>query len=268
MVGHSPSHYRSVSPLTTTNARIDGSDLLFRYQDKVLFHINRLAFIQGDSILLSGANGAGKTTLMKILAGLLTPQFGRVKASGFASAKWLKWPNFLSSKSSAVLGKAAYLHQSPYLYSGTVKANLTIATPPMQRLSKAYKIRLEQAIEQARLGPLLTQDAAQLSGGEKQRLALARVFLVQPPLLMLDEPTANMDQASQQLVYTMIKQLHHQGVGIMVVSHQSNKVTQLCQQHWLLADKQLTICGRPREVSDGTSVVQQQHADNRTQRYD
>ncbi|QBY05265.1 energy-coupling factor ABC transporter ATP-binding protein [Thalassotalea sp. HSM 43] len=222
-------------------ARIDGQNLIVSFKQQIIFNIKALSFRQGDSILLQGANGAGKTSLMKVLAGLLKPEFGNLQHRAAGNTRF--------TGRQKLIGKATYLHQSPYVYSGTVLANLKMATPLLWRFSASAKARLAMAIEMAQLGHLLAADAAELSGGEKQRLALARVYLVQPALLMLDEPTANMDLVSQQLVLAMVEQLQQQGTGLMIVSHQSNSLTALCKQHWLLANKQLTICAKPRDVS-------------------
>ncbi|WP_371378399.1 ATP-binding cassette domain-containing protein [Thalassotalea aquiviva] len=226
---------------TSGQAHLEGQNIVVHFNGQLLFSIESLCFAQQDTILLQGENGAGKTTLMKLLAGLAKPSLGQITPHGFPFG------------GRALVAKATYLHQTPYVYSGTVLDNLKMAMPLLSRYQSRYSATLKHIINMAGLNHLLDTPATYLSGGEKQRLALARVCLIQPKLLLLDEPTANMDRESIALMVNMIRQLQQQQTGLMIVSHQHNDLAALCQQHWLLTNKRLTVCRKPEEVSNNNS---------------
>ncbi|GGI81296.1 ABC transporter ATP-binding protein [Shewanella gelidii] len=212
--------------------KLVATDLKMQFEHRTLFEAKHLHFCQGDVVHLRGDNGSGKSTLMKILAGIQTPTQGKIEAQGFQPGPW--W------RSDSLLGKALYLHQHPYLYDGSVEYNMTYALPAPLREQPDIKQRISESILHAELGHLLQQNATLLSGGERQRLAIARAYIMQPKLLMLDEPTSNMDKDSQQLVLNMIAKLKHQGTGLLISSHQSCELTQLCHQEWKIAQQQIT----------------------------
>ncbi|MEL4293734.1 energy-coupling factor ABC transporter ATP-binding protein [Shewanella xiamenensis] len=213
-----------------TQAKLIARDLEMSFGPRLLFKAQRLELCQGNVIYLQGDNGSGKSTLMKILAGLQAPSQGNIELSGFKKDGW--W------KRNPLLGKAIYLHQHPYLFDGTVNYNLTYGLPFAASKTEA-KRRIGQAIEMAQLGSLLQARASNLSGGERQRLAIARAWILQPKLLMLDEPTSNMDKDSQSLVLQMIQQLKQQGTGMLLSSHQNCALTAICEQQWRIADQQV-----------------------------
>lgn len=201
------------------------------FQSRLLFSLEQLTFAQGQTIHLQGENGSGKSTLMKLMAGLIKPTSGHITIKGNEKiSPWCRNP---------LLGQAVYLHQHPYLFEGDVMYNLTYTHPFNPLNSNTLTQVTEQAIELAKLGHLLNQQASDLSGGERQRLAIARAWIMRPKLLMLDEPTSNMDSDSQKLVLTMIKQLQKQGTGLLLSSHQSCSLTQLCNQRWKIAQQRI-----------------------------
>ncbi|MGL5046435.1 MAG: ABC transporter ATP-binding protein [Shewanella sp.] len=206
-------------------------DVAMSFGTRLLFKADALTLCQGDVIYLQGDNGAGKSTLMKIMAGLMPPTKGHIETVGFAKNPW--W------RRNPLLGKAVYLHQHPYLFDGTVEHNLTYGLNISSETKAKAKQRMTQAIEMAQLGSMLTTRACNLSGGERQRLAIARAWILQPKLLMLDEPTSNMDKDSQKLVLTMIKQLKHEGTGMLLSSHQNCALTAICEQQWQIEGKQV-----------------------------
>ncbi|MGS0681129.1 ABC transporter ATP-binding protein [Shewanella sp. 125m-7] len=217
---------------TSATAKIIAQNLKMCFEDKHLFSADKLVFEQNRVIHLQGDNGCGKTTLMKLLAGFIPPTSGSIHAEGFAIAPW--W------RSGSITGKAIYLHQHPYLFEGSVLYNLTYPLRFLSTDKALIKARTEHAIDRAQLRHLLTQAASSLSGGEKQRLAIARAWIVQPKLLMLDEPTSNMDKHSQQLVLQMISDLKQQGTGMLISSHQTCMLTKVCDHAWLVSDKTIT----------------------------
>jgi tungstate transport system ATP-binding protein len=209
--------------------KVIAQDIEMRFGERTLFTVERLQLAQGQTIHLQGDNGSGKTTLMKLLAGLVSPTKGKVSVQGFAPLPW--W------RSNPLLGKAVYLHQHPYLFDGSVEYNLNYPHPFCEMSKQQLEQRTQDAIQKADLAHLSKQAASSLSGGERQRLAIARAWIMQPKLLMLDEPTSNMDTYSQELVLSMVKDLQQIGTGMLVSSHQSCVLTSLCDQSWQIADQ-------------------------------
>ncbi|MCS6129124.1 energy-coupling factor ABC transporter ATP-binding protein [Shewanella baltica] len=215
-----------------TKVKLIARDLEMSFGARRLFKADALSLCQGDVIYLQGDNGTGKSTLMKILAGLMAPTKGKIETVGFAKNAW--W------RRNPLLGKAVYLHQHPYLFDGTVEYNLTYGLNFSSETKAKAKQRITQAIEMAQLGSLLHARASNLSGGERQRLAIARAWILQPKLLMLDEPTSNMDKDSQELVLKMIQQLKHEGTGMLLSSHQNCALTSICEQQWHIKGERVT----------------------------
>ncbi|QIZ78015.1 energy-coupling factor ABC transporter ATP-binding protein [Ferrimonas lipolytica] len=198
-------------------------NLAISFAQTELFSNINIELKQGQSVWLQGVNGAGKTTLLKLLAKLTKPSNGNVTHHGVAT------------KTGAVI----YLHQQPYLFSGSVLDNLEFGLKSLKMSSAQRRSACAEALELAQLSHLTNRSAQVLSGGERQRLALARAWVMQPKLLLLDEPTANLDPISLKLITHMVKQLQHQGCSIMVTSHQQTPLTELCQHRWLLEQKRL-----------------------------
>lgn len=199
-------------------------NLVKRFGTRELFTIEQLQVKEGESLHLKGENGVGKTTLMKIMAGLEKPCSGRVRVT----------PNQRRWWSDRIHPDVIYLHQTPYVFMSKVIDNVAYGLRLRGGSRQEIKTKVQQALVWARLEHLAEQPAYSLSGGERQRLALARAWILAPRLLFLDEPTANLDRHSVSTVAELVKQLLEQGTTVMVSSHQSNQVTELCRRHLLL----------------------------------
>lgn len=215
---------------------LNAQRLVKRFGARELFNIEHLHMQEGESLYLSGDNGAGKTTLMKVLSGLEKPCKGRVDVSPGVK-RW--WANRLHPQ-------VIYLHQTPYIFAGDVEENLAFGLKARRCDQKQMQEKVNKALSWARLEPLAKQAAHSLSGGEKQRLALARAWVLDPRLLFLDEPTANLDKQSISTVAEMVEDLLEQGTTVMVSSHQENKVTEQCQRRLHLSDGTISesVCSK------------------------
>lgn len=190
-----------------------------------------LALQGGHAILLSGENGAGKTTLLRILAGLEKPAACLVDFSPAAGAEPRPWAQCRRRLQREVM----YLHQSPYMFDGSVSHNLALALPrAMPRPQRGEKIR--QALEWAQLAALQEARAKTLSGGEQQRVSLARAWLRQARILLLDEPIANMDGESQARTVALLERLKNARVALVISSHN-------CDAFRPLIDRRLVLQG-------------------------
>ena len=168
---------------------------------------------RGDRIALVGANGSGKTSLLRLLNGLVAPSTGqRVLAAAQTRPV------------------TAMVFQRPFLLQFSVRRNLQIAlwlarVPAADRAS-----RLGQALARVGLQALAERPARALSGGQQQRLALARAWAVRPDILFLDEPTASLDPSAKREVETLIDEFGHDGMALVMSTHNLGQVKRLADR--------------------------------------
>lgn len=193
---------------------LEGTSFLHRGQ--VLLSPLDLRLTGCRRTLVMGPNGAGKSLLMRLAHGLLIPSAGRVHWEG-------RTP------------RQAMVFQRPVLLRRSALANLTYAlavngTPRRQR-----KPRAREALERFGLVALEKRPARVLSGGEQQRLALARAWLLDPEVLFLDEPTSALDPAAIKAVEDAVQEFHKRGTRIVMSSHDLHQARRL-------ADDVLFLC--------------------------
>ncbi len=174
--------------------------------------VQRLELQQGKIHLLTGANGAGKSTLLKILACLIQPQQGSMvffdqPVSAFRSEQQL------------LRRQITLVEQAPYLFSGTVFSNLAYGLKIRGIKCSAQHRRIATVLEQVGLPSFSDRQVTELSGGEVQRVALARALVLNPVVLLLDEPTANIDHASLPEFEQLLQQLVAGGTTVVMSTH-------------------------------------------------
>lgn len=199
-----------------------------KYADKTVLHNARLKIKTAQCTVLIGANGAGKTTLLKILSGLEKPDQGSIRIDS-AEIKW-------GQGKSRLLKNFMYLHQQPYMFDGTVEKNLKY----LLKVSRQPISRIEEAVEWAGLQDILSKNAKNLSGGEKQRVAIARAFLRNPQVVLLDEPTANLDQLSKIRTLKLLQQFKDSGIATVIASHDPDIFNPIQDERLVLENASLT----------------------------
>ncbi|WP_417689307.1 ATP-binding cassette domain-containing protein [Roseibium sp.] len=172
--------------------------------------------LQTDALtVLMGPNGAGKSVFLRLLHGLLAPTFGEVLWSGDTPGKQVR-------------KQQALVFQKPVLLRRSVRANLAFALG-LRKISNR-KAALDEALEAAGLTDFAHRPARVLSGGEQQRLALARALILQPKVLMLDEPTANLDPASTLAIERSIMHARDRGVKVIMITHDPHQARRLAEE--------------------------------------
>ena len=171
-----------------------------------------LAITPGAPTLIVGPNGAGKTSLLRLCMGLATPSAGRISWGGRTDSKPVR---------------RAILFQRPVMLRRTVAANVGYAlaqagAPRSQRMP-----RVAALLDRVGLAGLAQRPARRLSGGEQQRLALARALARDPEILLLDEPTANLDPAATRSVEEIVLMAAQSGIKIVMASHDLGQVRRL-----------------------------------------
>lgn len=186
-----------------------------------------LTLSPGTAHLLTGPNGAGKTTLLRLLAGLEKPTQGTITLTTSPPTTTDTNTDDIDDTPRRTLHRhVMYLHQHPYMFEGTTHRNLSLALPPTTPNSET-RACVEEALTWARLTHLSTAQAKTLSTGEKQRLSLARAWLRQPHIILLDEPIANMDPPSQTRTIALLMHLKATPTTLLIASHHSTLFTPL-----------------------------------------
>ncbi len=196
----------SVLPLQLKNIglKLNGHDLLC--------DINLTFEEQGFTIVL-GPNGAGKTLLLKLCHGLHTPTSGE-----------LVWAQPDSIRNPRTQGM---VFQRPVILRRSVKANIEYALCACGIDRHLHEQRLHTALELAGLHNVASRRARVLSGGEQQRLALARAWAIQPEVLFLDEPTAHLDPSASRKIEQMIASIKDFGAKIIMTTHDLGQARRL-----------------------------------------
>jgi len=183
-------------------------DLLINQGDNFSLSIQRLDLRARRIYALTGPNGAGKSTLLRAMALLLVPQQGTVT---FANAG--------SSNLTQQRQKVSLVEQSPYLLDGNVYDNLAFGLRLRGVRGNDQKKRIKLALEMVGLDGFERRKTSKLSGGEVQRVALARAIVLEPEVLLLDEPTSNIDSKSLQAFERLIRCLPSQGITVVFSTH-------------------------------------------------
>jgi len=167
----------------------------------------------GPSTIILGANGAGKSVLMRLMHGLLEASGGEVRWNETDSAR--------------VRRRQAMVFQRPVLLRRSALGNITYALT-IAGIARAERLALAmEALESVGLSHLAGRPARTLSGGEQQRLALARAWALHPEVLFLDEPTANLDPGATREIETVIKAFDAAGTKIVMATHNLGQARRL-----------------------------------------
>ena len=213
--------------------RADGIGLRLGRRD-VLNGVS-LGIVQGRCLVVMGANGAGKSQLMRVLHGLQVPSSGGVS--------WLGKP-----LDRAARDRQAMVFQRPVLLRRSVIGNLSFALSGKGLPGAERRKRVDESLSLARLTDKAKRPARTLSGGEQQRLAIARALINRPDLLMLDEPTASLDPASTRVVEEMIAAARLAGVTLVLVTHDAGQARRLADDVAFLQGGRLVAHGPAQQI--------------------
>ena len=167
----------------------------------------------GPATIVLGANGAGKSVLLRLMHGLLAPSGGQVEWLGANAARARRLQ--------------AMVFQRPVMLRRSALANITYALALAEVPARDRDRLALEALEEVGLATLATRPARVLSGGEQQRLALARAWALHPEVLFLDEPTASLDPAATREIETVIKAFDASGTKIVMVTHNLGQARRL-----------------------------------------
>jgi len=221
---------------------IEIDDIHFAYpeSDEILNGVS-LDVKKGEFVSLVGQNGSGKTTLAKHFNGLLRPNKGKVIILGEDSK------NFSIAELSRKVG---HLFQNPenQIFEETVFSEVAFGPKNLGLSEDEIKERVDRVLKITRLSKYRDTHPLSLSGGEKQRLALASVSVMEPQILVLDEPTTGLDLLSIQGILDIVKELHNRNVTVFLITHDMGLVSELSERVVVMERGQIIGDGTPREI--------------------
>jgi putative ABC transport system ATP-binding protein len=207
-------------------------------KEKVLVEDATFEVRSGEVLAIVGPSGCGKTALLRLLNRLDEPTAGTV---------YLLGTDYRQLPSRDLRCKLGMVTQRPYLFPGTVAANLRFG--PEQRKELLSQDSIEQLLGRVGLQGYAGRDIANLSGGEAQRVSVARTLANSPLVFLLDEPTSSLDEISKLDLESFIQKIvHDQGLTCVIVTHDTAQAARLAERALLLQSGRITRIGSVHEV--------------------
>ena len=214
------------------------------YGKSHILHGAGLTVGAGEIVALLGRNGAGKTTTLRSLVGLTPPREGSVRIFGESTAGW---PPYRI----AALG-VGYVPEGRRVYANlTVEENLKVPLERPGHWTIARVYQLFPRLQQRRLS-----QGRQLSGGEQEMLAIARTLLLNPKLLLLDEPSAGLAPVVVQQVFELVKRIREGGLTVLIVEQNVQQVLRVVDRAYLLEAGTIRASGTSAEMLASDTIKQ------------
>ena len=203
---------------------VEFQSVFFAYEQQWVLENASFSIQPGDFASIVGPNGGGKTTMLKLMLGLLTPKAGTVRLFGETPRRTRKQvgytPQFLQ------VDYCFPVSVFDVVLMGRLQEGGGRTGGWKTRYDKADKIAAEEALETMRLADVKNASFRNLSGGQRQRVLIARALCANPELLLLDEPTSNIDPSSEEILFDILGELNKQ-LTIVLVSHDIGFVSRL-----------------------------------------
>lgn len=231
---------------------LQATDLTYEYSGQTnngLHNIN-LQVRQGEFLAVVGPNGAGKTTLAKHFNGLLKPQSGEVLVNQM---------NTSFCQIAKLAQSVGYVFQNPdhQIFSVSVEKELAYGLKNIGLPEAEINDRINQALHLVSLEDYRQVHPFTLGKGQRQLIALASVLVLQPKILVIDEPTTGLDWIGTSKLMSLIKKLHEKGTTIIMITHDMDLVAQYAQRVLVMKDGRILLDGNAKEVFSKSPVLQQ-----------
>jgi len=226
------------------------SGVRVRRGGRTILDVESLQIPSGAFVGIIGTNGAGKTTLLRVCCALCRPNRGTVKFAGKDLARLSPWSRSnLRKRVGYIPQTAEYNCELPFTVREVVAMGRIGIRPLLSRLTKTDYEIVDNWIERLGLEGLAGQTFRSLSGGEQQKVLVARAMAQAPAVLMLDEPCANLDFNWKYQITEIVEQLYHQtGVTILLVSHDTSLLPPACSRIVLLHQGRILADGNIDDV--------------------
>lgn len=208
----------------------------------VSFEVN-----EGEVVSLIGANGAGKTTILRTLSGLVRPSAGKIQ---FLGKEIQKMP-----AQKIVAGGLSQVPEGRHVFPGlTVMENLEMGAF-LKKNREENQTNLKKVFSRfPRLEERKNQDAATLSGGEQQMLAMGRALMSTPKLLLLDEPSMGLAPIFIQEIFDIIQDIQKQGTTVLLIEQNANKALAISDRGYVLETGKIVLSGTGKELAASDEV--------------
>jgi energy-coupling factor transport system ATP-binding protein len=225
------------------------SDFTFKYSDKNIPAVKGINLLirEGEFILLTGPSGCGKSTLIRSLNGLI-PHFyggvfsGKVESQGFDTRE--KSTRFLSQKIGMV-----FQNPDNQLFMNTVESEVAFGLENLGLSKKLIRKRIEETLSAVGISHLKKKGIHALSGGEKQKVAICAILAMQPEVLLLDEPTSELDPQSSEEILMLIQKLNEElGITIVLIEHRIERVINYVDRVIVMNEGAIIHDGAPKHV--------------------
>lgn len=231
-------------------------NVFYRYNSEVTaLHDVTFAIERGARVAILGANGSGKSTLLRLLDGLYFPERGVVKAFGEPLTE-----ERLQDDETAFRfrQKVAFVFQNPdvQLFNPTVFDEVAFGPLQLRWPKDVIRQRVEEALNMLEIAHLRTRPPHRLSGGEKKRVALASVLVLNPEVILLDEPTAALDPKSQSMVIDFLVGWAGSGKTVVTTTHDLDTLTDIADRCLVFDHGQLVVQGTPAALLQDTALLQ------------
>lgn len=210
-----------------------------------------LNIYEGEFVAIMGRNASGKTTLVKHINGLLKPTRGEVTVSGIGTGE---------ATIAELARKVGFVFQNPndHLFADTVEEEIAFTLRNFGFNDEETAMRVDEMLERFNLQEYRRQYPRSLSGGEKQRVALASVIAAHPRILILDEPTRGMEYRLKKELMAFLKEYRGQGGAVILVTHDVETVAEHADKVMLLSEGRIVVYGGKREVLSGALLFSPQ----------
>ncbi len=225
--------------MSAATPKLSAEALRFAVDDTQIVRGVDLDVAAGETVTVVGPSGAGKSTLLRLLCRLDEPTGGTVYLDG---------TDYRTLDPTALRARVGLVPQAPALRDGTVRDNVTVG--PRLRGESVPPGRIERLLERVDLDGYADRAAGDLSGGEAQRVAIARTLMMDPEVLLLDEPTASLDPDAQAEIEALLRELLTDADRtVVLVTHDRAQVDRIADRVVEFVDGRIRSQGPPREVT-------------------
>lgn len=241
--------------LSLTSPVFEVREVTYRYERITALDSVSLAIEKGQRVVLLGANGSGKSTLLRLLDGLYFPQTGAIRFCGDSlTAERLQQERF----SFAFRRRVGMVFQNPDVQLFNPSVFDEVAFGPLQlRWSRdTIRERVAQTLDSMGILHLKDRPPHQLSGGEKKRVAIASVLVLDPEVLLLDEPTAALDPRSQSRIIDLLSGWEDAGKTVVTATHDLDTVEDIADTCYVFQSGRIAAQGTPASVLGNAELLQ------------
>jgi tungstate transport system ATP-binding protein len=219
--------------------KLQAENLSKEYRGKRVLDIDLLQIREGTITAVIGPSGSGKSTLLRILNLLEKPSRGKIIYDGKETGKFKRWD---------LQRRMVLVEQKPLMFNASVRDNVSYGLKVRGLGKKEIRKKVSDALHRVSLENFAKKNALSLSGGEAQRIALARAMVVNPEVLLLDEPTANLDPYNVSMMEDLIRYINGLGVTIVIVTHNMFQAKRISHDLAFLSEGKLIEFGTTGDV--------------------